>query len=181
MNLYFRMLLLYLLPKKPRTLSMWDTSRTAMRVVPTDLDLIGHVNNGKYLTMMDLGRVDLMRRSGFWKQLKKLGWYPVVAGQFITYRRSLKLWQKFEIHTRLLGVDARWIYIEQNFVSRGKLYAHAVIRARFLKRQGGSVEISEIAEAVGGLPENFIVPQWIQDWSDDSTDAMKAHDTALGD
>ena len=31
-----------------------------MRVWPNDLDTNAHMNNGRYLTLMDLGRFDLM-------------------------------------------------------------------------------------------------------------------------
>ena len=60
MNLYWRMLLLRLRWLRARRISIWDTARTPFRVVPTDLDLLRHMNNGKYLTLMDLGRMDLM-------------------------------------------------------------------------------------------------------------------------
>ena len=33
-----------------------------MRVLPNDLDLLWHMNNGRYLSLMDQGRVDLMVR-----------------------------------------------------------------------------------------------------------------------
>ena len=94
MNLYWRMLLLRLRWLRARRLSIWDTARTPFRVVPTDLDLLLHMNNGKYLTLMDLGRMDLMVRSGMWAKLSARGWFPVVAGQTITYRKSLRLGQR---------------------------------------------------------------------------------------
>ena len=90
MNLFFRLLLLRLLVLRRPKLSIWDTATTPFRVVPTDLDVLGHMNNGKYLTLMDLGRLDLMLRSGLWRECVRRGWYPVVAGQTVTYQRSLK-------------------------------------------------------------------------------------------
>ena len=83
-NLYLRLLLMTLRTRAgrgDRPLSIWDTAATAFRVAPTDLDLLGHMNNGRYLTIMDLARLDLMTRSGFWARLRRRGWYPVVAGQ----------------------------------------------------------------------------------------------------
>ena len=35
-----------------------------MRVWPNDLDTNAHMNNGRYLTLMDLGRFDLMTQCG---------------------------------------------------------------------------------------------------------------------
>lgn len=120
MNLYFRLLVFMIRVRFRSRLSMWDTSRTSFRVNPADLDVQRHMNNGRYLTLMDLGRMDLMLRSGFWKRLTAQGWYPVVAGQSITYRKSLVLWQKFDIASRVLGHDDRWIYMEQVFRVGGR-------------------------------------------------------------
>src|SRR6266567_8900242 len=75
--------------------------RTPFRVWPTDLDVFRHMNNGIYLTIMDLARLDLMLRSGFWRRIKAQGWYPVVVAETIQFRRSLNLFQRFEIETRV--------------------------------------------------------------------------------
>lgn len=165
MNLYLRLLLLRLRTRRAPRVEIWDTVRTPFRVTPGDLDLQRHVNNGRYLTLMDLGRMDLMLRSGFWGRLVRRGWYPVVAGQTITYRRSLTLGQRFDVVTRILGFDERWGYLEQTFVVGDTVYAHAVVRTRFLRRGGGSVDHDELAELAGGFPEHLHVPDWVHDWA----------------
>ncbi len=80
-NLYLRLLLMHLTARRRGRLGIWDTARTAFRVRPHDLDLFGHVNNGRYLTIMDVARLDLLVRSGLWSRIRARGWYPVVAGQ----------------------------------------------------------------------------------------------------
>ena len=89
-NLVFRLLWLRLTAGRRSPLGMFDISRPRMRARLSDLDQIGHVNNGVYFSMMDLGRVDLLWRSGFWQKPTKAGWYPVVASQTITYRKPLR-------------------------------------------------------------------------------------------
>ncbi len=58
MNLYLRLFLLGLrlrLPPCDRAAALAVTeARTPFRVLPTDLDTLMHVNNGRYLTLMDL-------------------------------------------------------------------------------------------------------------------------------
>lgn len=166
MNLFFRLVWVRLAALWRGRVGLWDRVRTPFRVVPTDLDVLFHMNNGKYLSLLDLGRMDLMLRSGFWKQASRRGWYPVVAGQTITYRRSLKLGQRFDLHTQILGMDERWIFLEQHFVVDGQVHAQAVIRARFLKKSGGSVMPDEVAEIAGQMPAGLTVPQWVLDWAD---------------
>lgn len=168
MNLWFRMLALWLRNRRAPRSNVWDTISTPFRVAPSDLDVLRHMNNGKYLTIMDLGRVDLMQRAGMWDALNQRGWYPVVAGQTITYRRSLKLGQRFDLQTRVVGFDDRWIFLEQAFVVGDAVHARAAVRARFLKRTGGSVEHDELEDLVGGFPDHLELPEWMIDWTENT-------------
>jgi YbgC/YbaW family acyl-CoA thioester hydrolase len=165
-NLYLRLLLVRLRSRRAGRLGVWDTAVTPFRVLPNDLDVLGHMNNGRYLTLLDVARIDLMTRSGFWSRLKARGWYPVVAGQTITYRRSLEPGQRFEVHTRILGFDDRSSFLEQTFRTGEKVYAQAIVRARFLKRAGGTVARAELEEFAGGFPAHLVLPQWLTAWAD---------------
>lgn len=138
-----------------------------MRVMPSDLDLLGHVNNGIYLSLMDLGRVDLMIRTGQWQQLNRLGWYPVAASVTVTYRRSLRLWQKYVLETRLIGFDERAMYVEQRFVRDNEVYVVGVMRARFLKKSGGTVTVAELGQLAGIDPHTMPIPEWMSRWATD--------------
>ena len=76
MNLYFRLLVFMIRVRFRSRLSMWDTSTVSSPGEPADLDVQRHMNNGRYLTLMDLGRMDLMLRSGFWKKVTDQGCVP---------------------------------------------------------------------------------------------------------
>lgn len=169
MNLYFRLLLFMVRVRFRSRLSIWDTSHVRFRVNPSDLDVQRHMNNGRYLTLMDLGRMDLMVRSRFWQRITDQGWYPVVAGQSITYRRSLQLWEQFDLASGVIGHDDRWIYMEQVFRRDGKVVADAIVRARFLRKTGGSVPMDEVLALVQPLPESLQLPEWIADWNEGSS------------
>ena len=54
-------------------------SELTFRVWPTDLDVFRHVNNGRYLSFMDLGRTDLIVRSGLWRAMRAHGWTPIAS------------------------------------------------------------------------------------------------------
>ena len=165
MNLYFRLLLLSLRARRRAAIGLWDEAVTPFRVTLTDLDPLRHMTNSKYLALLDLGRVDLMMRTGFWSKLSREGWYPVVASQTITFRRSLKLGQRFELHTRILGFDERSAYTEQTFRVGETVYARAVVRARFLKKSGGAVARDELERLAGGFPDSLKVPDWVGAWA----------------
>jgi acyl-CoA thioesterase FadM len=142
-----------------------DVSRVRLRVVPSDLDILKHVNNGVYLSLMDLGRIDLLVRSGKWQLMQKLGWYPVAANVTISYRRSLQPWERYTLETRLIGFDEKAMYVEQRFVSKGEVYAVGLMRARFIKKSGGTVTMQEIGEFGGVDPASMPAPQWMRDWA----------------
>ncbi|WP_114856616.1 acyl-CoA thioesterase [Brachybacterium sp. YJGR34] len=163
--MYLRVLWLMIRVRLRPRLSLWDTAHTPFRVGLADLDLQRHMNNGRFLSLMDLGRMDLMVRSGFWARVQEKGWYPVVAGQTITYRRSLTLGQRFDLASRVLGVDDRWIYMEQVFRVGPEIHAEAVVRARFLRTEGGSVDVREVLEVSGPLPADRVVPEWVAEWN----------------
>lgn len=165
MNLYLRLLWLNIRVRIRPRLSLWSTAVTPFRVWPTDLDIIVHMNNAKYLAIMDLARMDLMMRSGAWAKLQQRGWYPVVAGQTISYFKSLNPWQRFEVHTRILGLDDRWGYLEQRFMRGETLYARAIVRSRFLKKTGGSVNHDELEEIFGSLDQGAGIPEWVHEWA----------------
>lgn len=129
-----------------------DKGVITMRVLPTDLDLYMHMNNGVYFSLMDFGRWDLTFRNGLYDACKKQGWYPVVAGETIKFKKSLQLWDKFELHTEGMGYDERYFYIQQKFILKGQIMATGLIKVRFLKRSGGTVSTDEILKV---FPENI--------------------------
>jgi acyl-CoA thioesterase FadM len=164
----FRTILHSFLSRFGRRLGHYDVARTRFRVLPTDLDVLKHMNNGVYLSIADIGRFDLLARTGVWALFKAQGWYPVVASETITFRRSLTLWQPFRVESRVLGFDEKAVYVEQRFVAHGEVYAQAFIKARILRTTGGTVPITQLLDALGSVPEEVSVPEWVQRWSADA-------------
>ncbi|MGH1526944.1 thioesterase family protein [Leifsonia sp. L25] len=164
----FRTMLHAIISRFGRRLGHWDVARTKFRVLPTDLDILKHMNNGVYLSIADIGRFDLLQRNGVWAIFKSRGWYPVVASETISFRKSLELWQPFVVESRILGFDDKAVYVEQRFTVDGEIYTQAFIRGRFLKRRGGVVTIDELLEAVGPSPTDVTVPEWLVEWGADA-------------
>ncbi len=139
--------------------------RVRLTTLPTDLDLLWHMNNGRYLSLMDLGRWDLLIRTGLAGAMRRYGWYAVVSSETITFRKSLGLWQRFTIESRMIGHDERAVYLEHRCVVDGEIYARAIIRARMMKRSGGTLSHEELFGALGrpeGIPD---VESWVHDWA----------------
>lgn len=165
-SLWCRTLLTFLAPVRTDA-EPFDVVATRFRVLPTDLDVYGHMNNGRYLSISDIGRFDLLRRSGLWRVMSKRGWYPVVASSTISYRKSLQPWQKFTVESRFLGVNERDVYLEQRFVVAGEVYARLFIRGRFLMKSGGHVPMDDLIAILGERPIPTAMPAWLIAWGAD--------------
>ena len=170
MHMLFRTLWhMWFVGRRGSALTFADVSRSRFRVWPTDLDLLRHMNNGKYLSIMDVARFDLIQRNGVMALFTQEGWYPVVVGQTISYRKSLNPWKRFWIESKILGFDDQAVYMEQRFVRPGpdrrpELYARAIVRARILRRAGGVVPVTEIIEKSGANIAELEVPEEIIAW-----------------
>jgi acyl-CoA thioesterase FadM len=127
------------------------------------------MNNGIYLTLLDLARYDLMKRARAWQNLKKFKVHPVVVAETITFRKSLTPWTKFGVETKILGWDEQAFFIGQRFVVRGEIYAEGVVKLRFLKSPKGTPSPDEVNQMLGGwsaeIPE---LPTWVKNWNKES-------------
>jgi len=166
MNLLLRMLRVLICARwRSRTSPLEETSVT-FHVWPTDLDPLLHMNNGRYLTLMDLGRADAILRNGIRRALSEHGWYPVVASEAIRFRESLNPFARYELRTRLLGWDGRSFYYRQAFVARGRESAAALVRIRILRKSGGTVDASEVAAAILPDVERPALPEYVARWQE---------------
>ena len=83
--------------------SLREPSRIFIRVWPNDLDLNIHMNNGRYLTLMDMGRMDIMLHTGAMQLWLLRGWQPLVAVSMCRHFKPLSCFQRFELRTTFIG------------------------------------------------------------------------------
>jgi len=165
MNLFLRLLLLLVTAGFRPRCEPFGPTRKRFIVWPPDLDVLFHVNNGVYLSMLDVARVDLLLRSGLAGPLRRQGFYPVVAAETIRFRRSLQLFQAFEVETAIIGWDDKAFIIQHRFLRGEELVADAVIRTRFLRRKGGTVSTHEVLAVIGRREPSPPLPPWVEAWN----------------
>ena len=110
---------------------MLDEDCVTMRVWPNDIDFNFHLNNSRYLTCMDYGRIHMLAATGILGIVVRRRWTPLVGSIDIVYRRSLALWAPFTMTTRNLCWDERWFYMEQTTRSLEGLASTAWVKALF--------------------------------------------------
>jgi acyl-CoA thioesterase FadM len=167
MNLWLRVLHLIVTSIfRARLDPVRDVSRLTFRVWPHDLDTSLHMNNGRYWTLMDLGRTDMMIRSGLWQPVLRHGWVPVVSAGQIRFRRELRPFRSFTLETRILTWSDSHVVMEHRLVSKAEddspiLNAIALVRAglydraerRFVPMERLLGEVGIEAEAPAAAPE----------------------------
>ena len=173
MNLILRMLRVLIAARfRPRVSALEETV-VAFRVWLNDLDPLLHMNNGRYLTIMDLGRNDAYIRSGMSALVRRRGWFPVVAGETIRFRESLNPLQRYDLRTRLVGWDERSFYIRQVFVVGEREAAVAIVRIRFLRRSGGTVDADEVAAALLPGVASPALPDYVTTWRESESELIR--------
>lgn len=136
---------------------------------PWDLDLWLELNNGRTLTLFDLGRIPLARRTGLVAALKANGWGLTVAGATIRYRRRIRLFDRVEMRSRAVGHDERFMYIEQSMWKGAECTTHALFRIAATGPEG-IVPPARIMAAIGRDPTPGALPDWVRAWIDAETE-----------
>ncbi|WP_421702472.1 acyl-CoA thioesterase [Aliiroseovarius sp.] len=149
--------------RKPDGMSIFDTHVSHHICWPWDLDLWMELNNGRTLTLYDLGRVPMGGRVGFSKAVLDNKWGIAVAGGSIRYRKRVTAFQRIEMKTRLLGWDERFFYIEQSMWVKGACTSHVLLRTAVTSK-GGAVPTAEVAGAMNLDPTSPTLPDWAEAW-----------------
>lgn len=130
---------------------------------PWDLDLWVELNNGRTLTLFDLGRIPLAMRTGLGGTLRREGWAMTVAGNSTRYRRRVRAFDRLEMHSRCIGWDARFIYMEQSMWRAGDCTSHVLIRSA-VTSAAGIVPPAQLLQAMGRADPSPPLPDWVRAW-----------------
>lgn len=137
---------------------------TRFRVLPHDIDLNRHLNNGRYLQIMDLNRLEWLLRARVLQVLVQQGWKPILGSTAIQFRRELKLWQTGIASTTLAGFDDRWVYLEHRIdTADGKPVAMGLARAGF-RHRGGWVSVDRLRALLPIAVPDMALPDHVTAW-----------------
>lgn len=179
MNLYLR--LFYMLLSsffKKKVADALDTTSLRFCVLPNDLDLNGHMNNGRYPTIMDIGRMDFVLRLGLAGYVIKNGYIPVLSSLTMRFRLPLLPFQKYTLNTRIVCWDDKWVFMEHRFIiaggkKDGAVAAIGLVKGSFFsKKTRTTVPTGEIMTAIGLDQQSPVMPDYIARWQE-SEDALR--------
>ncbi len=142
-------------------MNVLEESVLTLRVLPNDIDIF-KISNDRFIALMDLGRMDCVFRLDLIKTMLRRRWVPLVTFATIRFRYPLKLFQKYQLRTRIIYWDDDVFYFQQHFERRGRKIATGYVCATLLGPNGRiSPEdiLAETRQTVTRPEEPEIVPR----------------------
>jgi acyl-CoA thioesterase FadM len=160
---YARLALAVAAARRAAPLKVLDPHVSQHRVYPWDLDPWMELNNGRTLTLFDLGRIPMSIRMGFDNVARKNGWGITVAGNSTRYRKRVTVFTTLTQRCRVLGWDDRFSYVEQSFWRGDDCTAQMLLRSAFTSKTG-IVPPAKVLEALEQSPVSPPLPDWVAAW-----------------
>ena len=113
---------------------------------------------------MDLARFNFIIRNKMFIHFKKNKIYAVAASEMIRFKKSLQLFQRFEIVTYLLGWDQKFFYFAHYFVSNNETYALSIVKGCFMRKTEGALSPHKVLPLFGHHGDSPPIPEWVNNW-----------------
>lgn len=133
------------------------------RCWPQDIDVFMEMNNGRVLTVLDIGRTVLARRVGLLDILRKNHWGLTMAGASVRYRRRIRPFVRFRMVSRAVGWDDRFAYLDQSIWIGDECAAQVLYRSAVTGPKG-IVPPSEVFALMNHDGVSPPLPDWVQNW-----------------
>lgn len=151
--------------RQPPLKNLTDTHVSQHTCWPQDLDIFLELNNGRALTLYDLGRIAMAQRAGLVAVLKRERWGLTMAGSHVRFRRRIRGFERFEVRSRAVCWDDKFIYIEQSMWKRdGECASHVLYRSAVTDKNG-IVGTARVMSAMGQDILSPDMPEWIAHWT----------------
>ena len=160
---YIRLLITYLNSKKKERISIYDQSILRFRAGLFDIDPYLEINNGRYHTLGDIGRFNHGFLTGFYKKSRENNLIFTVAGATAKYRHRIPFGMKFEMRTKIVFTDDKWVYYLTDFHSENRLRSSILARTGTVKN-GKLLSTKEASKYFDLNIPSYDIPDWISLW-----------------
>lgn len=134
-------------------------------ILPHDIDIFGELNNGRTLTILDLGRTQFAALTGMMRILRRNKWGLTLAGVSVRYRRRVKMFDRIRVTTRAVGWDDRFFYMIQTMWKGEEAACNALFRGAIYTDKG-LINPKEMAAELGMPNWDPELPEWVAAWID---------------
>lgn len=155
---------MFLASRMPPLEQLTDTHVSQHMCWPHDLDFFLELNNGRAMSLYDIGRTAMAQRAGLIATLRKQRWGLTMAGSSTRFRRRIFAFEKFEMRSRANCWDDKFIYLEQSmWKTNGECASHVMFRAAVTDKNG-LVSPDRVLAAMGRADPSPDMPDWIAAW-----------------
>lgn len=161
---FLRMIKELAVHSRAESLPLTGTHVSRHIIWPWDLDIWWELNNGRTLTIYDLGRIPLAKRTGLIGAMTKNRWGLTMAGASVMYRKRVRMFERVETRSRALGWDDKFIYLEQSMWKGETCTSHILYRSAVTDKNG-IVSPDRVLTALG-LEDTASppLPDWVTGW-----------------
>ncbi|MGR3714316.1 MAG: acyl-CoA thioesterase [Shimia sp.] len=145
-------------------LPLTGTHVSQHRCWPSDIDLWMELNNGRTLTLFDLGRIPLARRNGLIGALRANQWGMTMAGVSVRYRRRIRTFEKITMRSRAVFWDDRFVYLEQSMWKQNGECANQALYRAAITGSDGIVSLFAVMDAMENAEPTPAAPDWVKNW-----------------
>jgi len=128
------------------------------RVWPGDLNLGMHMDNVRYLQLMNRARNELLMRAGIMRAARRKRLGVPLAHCTMRYRRSLMPLERFSLRTQIIGWNARRFFMAQDFLRDEQVVASGRLHYAFAGSEGTLAPATVFADIVGMEPVSPPLP-----------------------
>ena len=118
-----------------------------------------------YALYMGLARWNFLFNSEFKNVAIKKAWVPVTTAETMSYRRSVKAFNRVRLVTRLVHWNDERFYLEHIFYVKDAVYAHTYVQG-LVRGPEGHLKPGEVFKALGVAMESPALPAAMQGWVD---------------
>ena len=161
---YIRSFNAFIFSKFKGKISLTDIHSSNYICWPWDIDMWGELNNGRALSLFDLGRYGFLSRLGLMKYFFREKISNAVAGVSVRYRHRIRPFSRIQMRTRIVYSDDTFLYFEQlMLMSDGRCAVQSLCRLAITQR-GKLLPFPKACEKMGIIPPSLECPIWVKKW-----------------
>ena len=161
MNLYFRLLSILIKCLMARlNLSKKKEKHICFRILPTDIDIMGHLTSSRYIAFTDLARLSDLLDQGILQKLLRSQYRIAALAQNLVHIREIKPFTKILVSSELIEFDDHFWYYRHQIMEKSAVMAEVYVKGCILKSRkivSPKVAFSQIGYKLNskGLNESF--------------------------
>ena len=146
-------------------ISLTDTHISYLICWPWDIDMWGELNNGRALSLFDLGRHGFSLRAGLFSGYFRHKIHMPVAGVSVRYRHRIISFRRLEMRTRIIFHDERFLYFEQIVLLKdGRCAIQSLIRVAVVENAKLLCPKDAAKKVLGINLKLMRCPDWVKQW-----------------